>query len=95
MKEVVAKNTLSFSCSKKMKYLRTPTDIWDELSKEFNFTCDMCASDENHLVNKYYTAENSALDKDWTPEVETVMRLGDMPKPSGEVIFSMEANTFL
>ena len=77
MKEVIAKNTLSFSCSKKMKYLRTPKDIWKDLSKEFNFTCDMCASDKNHLVDKYYTIDNSALDKDWNNEIGYVHPLFD------------------
>jgi len=77
MKEVIAKNTLSFSCSKKMKYLRTPPDIWEELSKEFNFTCDMCASDVNHLVDKYYTIDNSCLDKDWTDEIGYIHPLFD------------------
>lgn len=77
MKEVIAKNTLSFSCSKKMKYLRTPTDIWKELLNEFKFTCDMCASDNNHLIDKYYTIDNSALDKDWTDEVGYIHPLFD------------------
>jgi len=77
MKEVIAKNTLSFSCSKKMKYLRTPVDIWSDLSKEFNFTCDMCASDENHLLSKYYTINDSALEKDWNGEVGYVHPLFD------------------
>ena len=77
MKEVIQKNTLSFSCSKKMKYLRTPSDIWKDLSEEFEFTCDMCASDENHLVDKYYTIDNSALDKDWNGEVGYVDPLFD------------------
>lgn len=77
MKLNIKKNTLSFSCSKKMKYLRTPTDIWEDLSQEFNFTCDMCASDENHLIDKYYTAENSALDKDWNGEIGYVHPLFD------------------
>ena len=77
MKENISKNTLSFSCSKKMKFLRTPPNIWKDLSNEFNFTCDMCASDENHLLPKYYTAENSALDKDWTDEVGYIHPLFD------------------
>lgn len=77
MKQVIAKNTLSFSCSKKMKYLRTPTDIWADLQKEFAFTCDMCASDENHLVEKYYTIDNTSLDKDWNGEVGYVHPLFD------------------
>ena len=77
MKETIQKNTLSFSCSKKMLYLRTPVDIWKDLSEEFKFTCDMCASDENHLVEKYYTIDNSALDKDWDGEVGYVHPLFD------------------
>lgn len=78
MKRVIAKNTLSFSTSKSMKYLRTPKDIWESLSKEFNFTIDACASDENHLLPKYYTKDNSCLDKDWTGEVVYCHPLFDM-----------------
>ena len=77
MKMNISKKTLSFSCSKKMKYLRTPTDIWNELKNEFNFTCDMCASNENHLVDKYYTIDNSALDQDWNGEVGYIHPLFD------------------
>lgn len=77
MKQNISKQTLSFSCSKKMKYLRTPKDIWEQLSKEFNFTCDMCASDENHLVDKYYTAETNALKQDWNNEVGYIHPLFD------------------
>ena len=47
----IAKNTLSFSCSKKMLFLRTPPNIWEELREEFDFTCDMCASDEKMIVH--------------------------------------------
>ena len=53
----------------KMKWIRTPKVIWDELSKEFNFTVDACASDKNHLLPKYWTKENSALNKNWDNEV--------------------------
>ena len=77
MKQNIAKNTLSFSCSKKMKYLRTPTDIWEKLSKEFEFTCDMCASDNNHLVDKYYTIETNALKQNWDNEIGYVHPLFD------------------
>lgn len=52
-----------------MSFLRTPIDIWKSLSEEFNFTLDACASDNNHLLPKYYTKENSCLDKNWTGEV--------------------------
>jgi site-specific DNA-methyltransferase (adenine-specific) len=69
MKRTIQKNTLSFSTSKSMMYLRTPTDIWENISKEFDFTLDACASDENHLLPKYYTKDNSCLSADWTGEV--------------------------
>ena len=72
MKRVIQKNTLSFQCSKSMRYLRTPIQLWEQLSKEFNFTVDCCASDQNHLLPKYYTEQNSALDKDWTGETAYV-----------------------
>jgi site-specific DNA-methyltransferase (adenine-specific) len=78
MKRVISKNTLSFSTSKVMKYLRTPKDIWEQLTKEFDFTIDACASDENHLLPKYYTKDNSCLDKDWTGEVVYCHPLFDM-----------------
>lgn len=52
-----------------MKWIRTPKSIWENLSKEFNFTVDACASDKNHLLPKYWTEDNSALDKNWDNEV--------------------------
>jgi hypothetical protein len=77
MPRKVAKNTLSFSCSKTMEYLRTPPDIWEDLKKEFAFTIDVCASNENHLLPRYYTKENDALTKDWTGEVAYIHPLFD------------------
>ncbi len=77
MERTIAKNTLSFSCSKTMSYLRTPKDIWTDLSKEFDFTLDACASDDNHLLPKYYTKDNSALDNDWNGEIAYVHPLFD------------------
>jgi site-specific DNA-methyltransferase (adenine-specific) len=52
-----------------MKYLRTPTDIWQMIQKEFEPTVDVCASDANHLCEKYYTIETDGLKQDWTGEV--------------------------
>ena len=77
MKKNINKNTLSFSCSKSMKYLRTPVDIWSDLKKEFDFTIDVCASDENHLLPRYYTIEDDALTKDWNNEVAYIHPLFD------------------
>ena len=52
-----------------MKWIRTPKSIWENLSKEFNFTVDACASHKNHLLPKYWTKDNSALDKNWDNEI--------------------------
>jgi hypothetical protein len=68
-KRVIAKNTLSFSCSKSMRFLRCPPLIWEKLKNEFDFTIDLCASDDNHLVKRYYTINDSCLTKDWTNEI--------------------------
>jgi len=89
MKRNIAKNTLSFTCSKSMKFIRTPEDIWERLKKEHKFTIDACASKDNHLVKKYYTKENSCLDKDWTGEVVYChpmfdMHIGDFVKKAYE-----------
>mgnify|MGYP003144618423 CR=1 FL=1 len=102
MKRVVQKNTLSFSCSKSMKYLRTPIDIWETISKEFNFTLDACASDKNHLLPKYYTIDNNALEKDWNEEIAYIHPLfdGKIPKfvekaskSKGTFVFLLPAST--
>lgn len=69
MKRTIAKNTLSFMTSATYTHIRTPKDIWAELIKEFDFTLDACASDENHLCDKYYTEEDDCLKQDWTGEV--------------------------
>jgi site-specific DNA-methyltransferase (adenine-specific) len=101
-KRTIAKNTLSFSCSKTMEYLRTPKDIWEKLSKEFDFTLDACASDDNHLVDKYYTKDNSALDHSWDNEVAYIHPLFDSKigkfvekasKHKGTFVFLLPAST--
>lgn len=78
MKRNVSKQTLSFSTSKSMKFLRTPINIWELISKEFNFTLDACASHKNHLLPKYYTEEDNCLIKDWTGEIVYCHPMFDM-----------------
>ena len=66
MKRNISKQTLSFSTSKIMQFLRTPKDIWESLIHEFLFTMDACASKENALLPDYWTKENDCLKQDWT-----------------------------
>lgn len=43
----------------------TPQDFFDQLNKEFHFTLDPCANDQNHKCEKFYTKEQDGLSKDW------------------------------
>ena len=46
---------------------QTPPDLFEKLNKHFNFECDVAASHENRLCNKYFTEEHSCLGKsNWT-----------------------------
>ena len=76
MKQKYKKSNLKFSANE-MKWLRTPKDIWADLTKEFNFTIDCCASDKNHLLPRYYTKEDNCLTKDWTGEVAYIHPMFD------------------
>ena len=66
-----------FIYNKAFKYLRTPTNIWADLKKEFNFTIYCCASDQNHLLPRYYTINNDCLTKDWSKEVAYIHPMFD------------------
>ena len=43
----------------------TPQEIFDALHEEFNFTFDLAANKSNTKCNRYFTAEDDALDQDW------------------------------
>ena len=47
----------------------TPQWLFDELDKEFNFTLDPCADDDNHKCLIYYTAKVDGLTKSWAGHV--------------------------
>ena len=62
-------NLLNTSKNLKMEFIRTPKEIWQSLSKEFKFTVDACASDKNHLVDKYWTKEINACTQNCDNEI--------------------------
>lgn len=43
----------------------TPELFFEELNREFNFTLDPCATDENHKCSTYFTKEQDGLKKSW------------------------------
>ena len=55
--------------SSKSNEWATPQYLFDELDKEFNFTLDPCATDENFKCDKYFTIEDDGLIQDWSNDV--------------------------
>lgn len=47
----------------------TPINIFETLDKEFHFTLDACATDENHKCDRYFTKEQNGLEQDWSGEI--------------------------
>ncbi len=43
----------------------TPQDFYDDLDKVFNFQLDVCATDDNHKCERYFTKEVCGLSQDW------------------------------
>lgn len=46
----------------------TPQDLFDKLNEEFHFTIDVCATEENAKVSKFFTKDQNGLLQDWTGE---------------------------
>ena len=46
----------------------TPQEFFLELHREFDFTLDPCATQENAKLPKYYTKEENGLSKNWDGE---------------------------
>lgn len=47
---------------------RTPIGFFNKLNEQYNFTVDLCASDDNSLLNRYVDDIESAgvVDKEWS-----------------------------
>ena len=43
----------------------TPQDFFDELNREFHFTLDPCADQENHKCPLYFTEAQDGLSQSW------------------------------
>ena len=55
--------------SSKNEVWSTPQDFYDELNKEFNFTLDPCALEENAKCIQYFTPDDNGLTKNWEGNV--------------------------
>lgn len=54
--------------SSKTDLWETPQEFFDDLDREFGFTLDPCADEQNHKCQKYYTAEQDGLKQNWRGE---------------------------
>jgi site-specific DNA-methyltransferase (adenine-specific) len=59
----MSKHDVHFS-SERMDW-ETPNELFDKLNGEFGFTLDVCASDDNHKCDKYFTIETDGLSQKW------------------------------
>ncbi len=60
-------NTETLFSSKSNEW-ETPQDFFDALNKEFNFTLDAAATDENAKCKRYFTATKDGLAQSWQNE---------------------------
>lgn len=43
----------------------TPRYVYDKLDEEFGFELDVCATDDNHKADRYFTKETDGLSQEW------------------------------
>lgn len=43
----------------------TPQSFFDSINAEFDFNLDVCATEENHKCDRYYTKEDDGLSQNW------------------------------
>jgi len=55
--------------SSKSNEWETPRTLFGELNKEFHFTLDPCATNQNAKCVKFYTLQNDGLKHSWANEV--------------------------
>ena len=64
----MTKKKMKVHYSSKSDEWATPQELFDQLNREFNFSLDPCATDENHKCDKYYTKEIDGLAQSWARE---------------------------
>ena len=58
-------NDLKVMFSSKSDEWATPQAFFDKVNEEFEFDLDVCATDENHKCDKYFTMQDNGLEKSW------------------------------
>lgn len=52
--------------SSKTDEWETPQETFDKLNEEFNFTLDVCATEENAKCSRFFSKKEDGLSKDWS-----------------------------
>lgn len=55
--------------SSKSNEWTTPTNLFNELDNEFNFTLDPCSTHDNAKCEKHFTLEDNGLLQDWSNNI--------------------------
>ncbi len=62
-------NTVKGIFSKKSDEWETPSALFDEYDRRYDFTLDPCCTHDNAKCEKHYTIDENGLEQDWTNEV--------------------------
>ena len=65
LKRPQQESNMSVHYSSKTDEWATPQDFFVQLDREFHFTLDPCANEQNHKCDKFYTREQNGLSKNW------------------------------
>lgn len=57
---------MEYAFSHKTDEWETPQWLFDRLNRIFCFEIDVCANEQNHKCDRYFTAKDDALTKDWS-----------------------------
>lgn len=68
----MTKDTQKTMFSKASDNWTTPKEFYEKWNKSYHFTLDPCATDENHLCDKYFTIKTDGLKQDWSADVAFV-----------------------
>ena len=60
------KDNLKIHTSSKSNEWETPKEFFMKYDDLFHFDIDVAATHDNHLVSKYWTIQENALEKDWS-----------------------------
>jgi phage N-6-adenine-methyltransferase len=100
----VARTRWSTLFSSRRQDWATPQHLYDELTEEFRFTLDPCATRDNAKCERYFTPDDDGLSQDWAKhrvwcnppynELYARLRKGDESSRRGAlVVFLIPART--